>query len=129
MLGSIRDGATLLANVTNIAWFGRSWALPQHLQIARMRAIETARPIVRATNTGTTAAIDFNGRVIDELPVLQAGALDAEVQGRQGLTPYTRTGNLTAIAVAGLALLLCRWRTRRRAGAFSAVRADTPPLR
>src|SRR5690606_29053809 len=54
-------GASILVNMSNLGWFGNSWALRQHLQISRMRAIETARPMIRATNTGMTAAIDPDG--------------------------------------------------------------------
>jgi apolipoprotein N-acyltransferase len=77
------DGATILANVSNIAWFGDSHALPQHLQIARMRTLETARPMIRATNTGVTAAIDFDGRVLAALPPNQLGALSGDGTGTQ----------------------------------------------
>ncbi len=102
LLPSLRggDGATILANVSNIAWFGDSHALPQHLQIARMRALETARPMIRATNTGVTAAIDFDGSVIGALPVYRLGALAVSVQGRTGLTPYARTGNWPVLLLA-----------------------------
>ena len=89
-------GATVLANVSNIAWFGRSHALPQHLAIARMRTIETGRPMLRATNTGVTAAIDAHGRVIARLDDHVAGELDVRVQGTTGLTPFARTGNAPA---------------------------------
>ncbi|HZH07636.1 MAG TPA: apolipoprotein N-acyltransferase [Lautropia sp.] len=98
------DGATILANVSNIAWFGDSHALPQHLQIARMRTLETARPMIRATNTGVTAAIDFDGRVLAALPPYQLGALSVTVQGRSGLTPYSRTGNWPVTVISLLVL-------------------------
>jgi apolipoprotein N-acyltransferase len=98
------DGATILANVSNIAWFGDSHALPQHLQIARMRTLETGRPMIRATNTGVTAAIDFDGSMLGALPTYQLGALVVSVQGRSGLTPYARTGNWPMMAISLLIL-------------------------
>jgi len=107
------SGATILANVSNIGWFGRSHALPQHLQISRMRALETGRPMLRATNTGMTALIDAQGRVVAALPPHEAGLLDVQVQGTEGLTPYVRTGNLGVLVVA-LAALLGTATTRRR---------------
>ena len=91
--------ATLLINLSNTAWFGDSLAQPQHLQIARMRALETGRMMLRATNTGITAAIAPDGRVIGQLPPFTAGALQVEAQGYRGVTPYLRWGD-------GLALLL-----------------------
>jgi apolipoprotein N-acyltransferase len=99
-------GASILVNISNLAWFGDSWALRQHLQISRMRALETARPMIRATNTGTTAAIDPNGTVRAALPVLKRGVLDVEVQGTSGLTPYVRWGNPPILVWTGLLLLL-----------------------
>jgi apolipoprotein N-acyltransferase len=93
-------GATVLANVSNIAWFGRSHALPQHLAIARLRSLETGRPMLRATNTGMTAAIDGSGQVIAVLEPQVAGVLDVRVQGTTGLTPFARWGNGIAIVVA-----------------------------
>lgn len=99
------DGATILANVSNIAWFGDSHALPQHLQIARMRTLETARPMIRSTNTGVTGAIDFDGKVLAALPPYQLGALSVTVQGRSGLTLYARTGNWPVLAASLLILL------------------------
>lgn len=99
-------GASILVNISNLAWFGDSWALRQHLQISRMRALETARPMIRATNTGTTAAIDPNGAVRAALPVLKRGVLDVEVQGTSGLTPYVRWGNRPILVWSVLLLLL-----------------------
>jgi apolipoprotein N-acyltransferase len=81
---------TILLNVSNIAWFGDSVAIDQHLSISRMRALEFARPMVRATNTGATVVIDAQGRVTHALPRLTRGVLEASVEGRRGLTPYAR---------------------------------------
>ena len=80
-------GATILVNVSNLGWFGDSWALRQHLQIGRLRTIETARPMLTATNTGITAAIDAKGHVAAQLAPMQPGVLPVSVQGMTGLTP------------------------------------------
>ncbi|CAB3915297.1 apolipoprotein N-acyltransferase [Achromobacter anxifer] len=98
-------GATILVNVSNLGWFGDSWALRQHLQIGRLRTMETARPMLTATNTGITAAIDAKGHVAAQLAPLQAGVLPVAVQGMTGLTPYARFGDKTALALIGLALI------------------------
>lgn len=97
--------ATLLMNLSNTAWFGDSLAQPQHLQIAQMRAIETGRTMLRATNTGMTAMIAPNGIVIAALPPFTSGALMVEAQGYGGLTPYARWGNALALLLAALACL------------------------
>ncbi len=97
--------ATVLLNISNIAWFGDSIALPQHLQISQMRALETGRPMLRATNTGVTAVIQANGNVSAQLPPLTRNVLSASVQGRAGLTPYVRYGNAPAVILAMLILL------------------------
>ncbi|NGM87129.1 apolipoprotein N-acyltransferase [Parapusillimonas sp. SGNA-6] len=106
-------GASILVNLSNLAWFGDSWALRQHLQISRMRALETARPMIRATNTGMTAAIDPNGVVRAALDPMRKGVLDVEIQGTTGLTPYVRWGNAPILAWAGLLLLFGLWSRRR----------------
>lgn len=97
--------ATLLVNLSNTAWFGDSLAQPQHLQIAQMRALETGRPMLRATNTGMTAAIAADGTVAGVLPPFVTDALTVEVQGYAGLTPYARHGNTGAVLLALLACL------------------------
>lgn len=81
---------SIWVNVSNIAWFGDSVAVDQHLNIARWRARETGRAIVRATNTGATAAIDHLGHVSARLPAFTRDHLSVEVAGREGLTPYVR---------------------------------------
>jgi apolipoprotein N-acyltransferase len=114
-LALVRD-STLLVNVTNDAWFGDSTAPHQHLDISRMRALETGRPMLRATNDGVTALIAHDGTLTATLPQFQAGVLTGTVQPRIGLTPYVRFGNwpVLMIAFAGLALGFA-W-PRRRGG-------------
>jgi apolipoprotein N-acyltransferase len=92
--------ATLLVNVSNDAWFGDSLAPHQHLQIARVRAAEAGRYLLRATNTGITAVVDPQGRVVDSLPQFRAGVLKATVRGYMGATPYARVGNYLLVVVA-----------------------------
>ena len=82
------EAPTILANISNIGWFGRTVALDQHLQISRLRSLELQRPMLRATNTGTTAVIDHRGAVTHALPVFTRGILEASVQGRSGTTPF-----------------------------------------
>ncbi len=106
-------GATILANFSNLAWFGNSWALRQHWQMSRMRALETARPILRATNTGATGAIDHRGRDIAQLPPNRIGVLDTTVQGQQGLTPYVRFGNDLILGLSVL-VLVAAWLRRKK---------------
>ena len=81
---------TLLANVSNIAWFGNSIAIDQHLNISRMRALEFQRPFIRATNTGATAIIDHRGQISQALPRHTRGVLRGQVEGRTGRTPYAK---------------------------------------
>jgi apolipoprotein N-acyltransferase len=103
------EPATLFANATNLAWFGPLMVQDQHLQFSRMRALEFQRPMVRATNTGITADVDHRGVLTARLPSETEGALEAEVRGRIGVTPYAAwlsALGLWPLAVAALALLL-----------------------
>jgi apolipoprotein N-acyltransferase len=96
---------TMLLNLSNLAWFNDSIALPQHLQISQMRALETGRPLLRATNTGATAIIDPHGHVQDRLPFNLIATLHGEVSGFEGRTPYVRCGDLPALGLAVIALV------------------------
>jgi apolipoprotein N-acyltransferase len=102
--------ATLLVNISNVAWFGDSLAPAQHLQIARMRALESGRMMLRATNTGMTAIVDVDGNVRAVLPPFTRGALRGEVRGHTGATPYVRWGNwpIVVLALLLVAVTGCR---------------------
>lgn len=108
--------ATLLVNVTNDAWYGRSLAAEQHEEIAAMRALETARPMLRATNSGITSIIDHHGTELARLPWFTRGVLEGSIAGRVGTTPYVRYGDVlpvvTALAIAAASFMLGRRGTK-----------------
>jgi len=91
--------AAYLVNVTNDAWFGGSMAPYQHVQMARMRALEAGRYLLRATNTGVTAAISPQGRVLVQAPLFQRAVITAEIEPMQGATPYVRFGDWPVITL------------------------------
>jgi apolipoprotein N-acyltransferase len=106
---SFRDpdqAPTILVNLSNIAWFGDTVAIDQHLNISRMRALELGRPMLRATNTGATAIINAKGQVSHRLPSGIQGALTADVHGVHGrVTPYGRWVSVWGLwPIVGLAL-------------------------
>ena len=106
--------ATLLANVSNVAWFGDSLAPQQHLDMSRMRSMETGRFMLRATNTGVTAIIDTRGVVTARLPAFTEGALTGTVMGYRGATPYVRIGNYPVVLMCFAILAWCVVRPIRR---------------
>ena len=98
--------ATWLINLSNDAWFKDSTAPHQHLQIARLRALEVGRYLARATNTGVSAIVDEQGRIKARGPQFQAEVIRGEVQPLRGLTPYARFGDWPAVAMMiGLLIL------------------------
>jgi apolipoprotein N-acyltransferase len=109
--------ATLLVNMSNMAWFGDSLAPGQHLQMARLRAIETGRMHLAATNTGVTAAIDRDGAVLARLPQFAEGRLEVTAQGYSGATPYVLWTDwpvvVLCVAVLGALVLVARARPSR----------------
>jgi len=108
--------ATLLVNVSNVAWFGRSVAPQQHLQISQARALETGRYMLRATNTGMTAIIDQHGKVQKAAPEFTTAVVTGEVQGYGGATPYVRWGNAPIIALALMLSAAGGWLALRGTG-------------
>lgn len=112
--GADATAPTVLANVSNIGWFGDTIAVDQHLHISRLRTLELQRPMLRATNTGATAVIDHRGRVTAALAPFTRGVLAAEVQGRSGRTPFAAWagafGLWPLLVAAVLALAALAWR-------------------
>lgn len=106
--------ASLLINASNDAWFGESYSPHQHLQMARMRALETGRQMLRVTNTGVTALIDHDGRILERLPQFRTDFLTVEVSPRQGTTPYVLLGNWPAVIICLLALGFAVFNSRQR---------------
>ena len=107
--------ATLLVNLSNVAWFGDSLAPQQHLQIARLRALESGRTMLRATNTGMTAIVAPDGTLLGSLPPFTRGALRGEAQGYTGETPYVRWGNTPLLVVLAALLAFITVRARKDA--------------
>ncbi len=108
--------ASLLVNVSNVAWFGRSIAPQQHLQISQARALETGRYMLRATNTGMTAIVDQRGKVQQAAPEFATAAVTGRVQGYAGATPYVRWGNAPIVVLSLLLALAGGWLALREAG-------------
>ncbi len=109
--------ADFMVNVTNDAWFGRSPARFQHLQISRMRAMEARRYLLRAANDGVTAIIDPKGGVVNRAPEFEPSILSGSVVARSGATPYQRLGDAPVLGFAALALIMAAWRRKLRPAA------------
>ena len=109
-------GATVMLNVSELAWYGESIAIPQHLQMSQMRSLETGRPMLSATNSGATVVISPHGAVVQSLPYRQRGVLDATVQGMSGDTPYIKLQNKLFLVLAALAIAAAWLWSRQRRG-------------
>ncbi|WP_415904514.1 apolipoprotein N-acyltransferase [Neptuniibacter sp. QD48_55] len=94
--------ADILLTVSNDTWFGASIAPAQHMQIARVRAAENGRWLIRGTNNGLTGIIDPQGQIVEQLPQFQAGVLRTQVFSMQGMTPFQEFGSLPILVLAGL---------------------------
>ncbi|MAX31624.1 MAG: apolipoprotein N-acyltransferase [Halomonadaceae bacterium] len=109
-------GAELLLTISNDTWFGRSIGPLQHLQMARLRALENGRYVIRATSNGVTAIIDHQGRITARAPQFQVTSLRGEAVPMQGQTPFTRTGSWPIWLLATLLVLLGWTFNKRRSG-------------
>lgn len=103
----------LLINMTNLAWFGESQASTQQLRLSQLRSLETGLPALRATNTGITAVLGPDGRVLKALPEFTQATLSTQVQAYSGKTPYVIWGNLPILGLSCLLLLWALIRHRR----------------
>jgi len=111
-----KDGAQLLINISDDGWFGRTSAPPQHLMMARVRAVESRRWLLRDTNNGFTVAVDPYGRIVASLPADERGELDAPYAFRSDITPYVRFGDWLPwlCLFASIALLACAFAHKRK---------------
>lgn len=105
--------ATLLVNISNDAWYGKSYAAEQHMQFSQARALETGRMVLRATNTGATAAIDTHGYVIAHAAHDTQTTLSIVAQGFTGTTPYVFWGNWPFIAFSFIAIAFVWYRKNK----------------
>lgn len=106
--------ANVLLNVSNDGWFDRSKALTQHLQILRLRAIEAQKPIIRATNTGVTAFIDYRGGIMKTTQPFETGVVTGRIEARSGTTPYTRYGDKPWLLFFVVFIILIKFVGNRR---------------
>jgi apolipoprotein N-acyltransferase len=121
LVARITADASMLLTVSNDAWFGDSLALPQHLQMAQMRAAENAKPLLRATNNGLTAIVDHRGRMVDSIAPFERGELTADIQPRSGRTPFSRWGSWPSIALCLAIICGLGLARRRQNGAIMAI--------
>ncbi len=103
----------LLINMTNLAWFGDSQAPAQQLRLSQLRSLETGLPALRATNTGITAALGPDGKVLSQLDEFTQGVLSLKIQAYSGTTPYVIWGNAPILSLSCLLLILGLIRQKR----------------
>nr|WP_300313570.1 apolipoprotein N-acyltransferase [Halomonas sp.] len=115
----------ILLTVSNDSWFGDSLGPHQHLEMARLRALENGRYVIRGTSNGITAIIDDQGNILDQAPQFETARLDGQVQAMQGLTPFTRTGSWPVWLLA--ALMVLPGLIYRRSGTAKTGSSAQPP--
>ena len=112
-LRNSKESANLFINMTNLAWFGDSQAPTQQLRLSQLRSLETGLPALRATNTGITAVLGPDGKILAELPKFTQGILKTSIQAYSGTTPYVFWGNAPILSLSCLLLILGFIRQKR----------------
>ena len=102
---NVRNTSVILT-VSNDAWFGNSIAPQQHMQMARMRTIENAKPMMRGTNNGITALIDHQGKIYQQLPQFDKGVLSGQITPRTGLTPFNALASWPIVSLSLLSIVM-----------------------
>ena len=109
---NISEATDFILTLSNDAWFGDSIGPLQHMEIARMRALETGKPVIRSTNNGVTAVTDYKGKIIAQLPQFETHVLRAEVASTTGFTPYRTLGSWPLIGFILVSLGFAGWKRR-----------------
>ena len=104
----------LLITISNDAWFGTSHGPHQHFQMARFRALELQKPLIRGANNGITAIVDFRGRITADLPQFDQATLLGTVTPRTGSTPYARSGSLPIVSISLFFLVFISIKAKRQ---------------
>jgi apolipoprotein N-acyltransferase len=104
----------LLLTVSNDTWFGRSIGPQQHFQMARMRALENGKPLIRATNDGITALVNARGKVVSTIPSYNRGTLEGYLTPFRGTTPFGKRGSIPILMISVILLLIATWHSFRR---------------
>ncbi len=111
---NVTEETDFILTLSNDAWFGRSIGPLQHMEIARMRALELGKPVIRSTNNGVTAVTDYQGHIVAQLPQFETGVLRAEIISTEGQTPYRQFGTWPLYLWTILSLAIgWGWRTKQ----------------
>lgn len=113
-VASYGSRSNLLITISNDTWFGHSIGPKQHLQMARMRALEGSRWLVRATNNGITAIVDDKGQLVKVLPSFKVGVLQGQVKAVSGKTPYQVWQSYFVLTISLICLMLAMWKKRQK---------------
>ena len=100
--------ADVLLTISNDTWFGTSAGPLQHLQMARMRAVENGRPLIRSTNNGVSALVDHHGNILARGKQFTREVIRGEIQPAEGLTPFARFGSTPILLLLGLIMVILR---------------------